>query len=116
MKGLSLFFSVFLVNRDTYSAAEFFAVALHEYDAAVVVGEKTTGKGHFQQTFPLSDGSAVAISTGKYFTPRGICLEGIGITPDVEVLVDDALAMEIYYGRLDPMEDPQILAALKALE
>lgn len=107
---------VVVVNRDTYSAAEFFAVALHEYDAAVVVGEKTTGKGHFQQTFPLSDGSAVAISTGKYFTPRGICLEGVGITPDVEVVVDEGQALEIYYGRLDPMEDPQLLAALKALE
>ena len=105
-----------LVNGDSYSAAEFFAVALQEYGAAVVVGEKTTGKGYFQQTFSLSDGSAVALSTGKYFTPNGISLEGVGITPDVEIVVDQETALEIYYGQLQSMEDPQILAALEALK
>jgi len=104
---------VVLVNGDTFSAAEFFAVALQEYEAAVVVGEKTTGKGHFQQTFSLNDGSAVALSTGKYFTPRGISLEGVGITPDVEITLDEETAAKVYYGQLDPMEDPQILAALE---
>lgn len=102
-----------LVNGNTFSAAEFFAVALQEYEAAVVVGEKTTGKGYFQQTFSLNDGSAVALSTGKYFTPKGISLEGVGITPDVEIILDEETATEVYYGRLDPMEDPQILAALE---
>ena len=47
-----------IVNLQSYSAAEFFAAALSEYDAAVVVGEKTFGKGYFQNTFALSDGSA----------------------------------------------------------
>ncbi len=105
-----------LVNRDSYSAAEFFAVALQEYEAAAVVGEKTTGKGHFQTTFQLSDGSAVALSVGKYFTPRGISLEGVGITPDIEVFVEEGIYADIYYGQLEPGEDPQIQAALKALE
>lgn len=58
-----------LVNEESYSAAEFFAAALQEYDAAAVVGAKTYGKGNFQNTFRLSDGSAIAISVGKYFTP-----------------------------------------------
>jgi len=58
-----------LVNADSYSAAEFFAAALAEYDAAVVVGEKTSGKGHFQYTYELNVGSAVALSVGKYYTP-----------------------------------------------
>jgi len=105
-----------LVNGSSYSAAEFFAAALSEYDAAVTVGEKTTGKGHFQNTFPLPDGSAVAISTGRYKTPKGVSLEGVGITPDVEITVDEETAYYIYAGVLDPMEDPQILAALEALK
>ena len=74
-----------LVNSESYSAAEFFAAALRDYDAAVIVGEQTSGKGYFQNTFKLNDGSAVALSTGKYFTPKGISLEGVGITPDVEI-------------------------------
>lgn len=104
-----------LVNGDSYSAAEFFAVALQEYEAATVVGEKTTGKGHFQSTFRLNDGSAVALSIGKYFTPKGISLEGVGITPDVEVPVKAETAAEIAYNRLSPEDDPQIQAALEVL-
>ena len=105
-----------LVNGSSYSAAEFFAAALREYDWATVVGEKTSGKGHFQVTFPLSDGSAVGLSIGKYFTPKGICLEGVGIEPDVLVAVDQETAAAIYAGTLDPMADPQILAAIEALK
>lgn len=105
-----------LVNGESYSAAEFFAVALQEYGAAVVVGEKTSGKGYFQTTFTLSDGSAVALSIGKYFTPNGISLEGVGITPNVEVPVDEETMLSIYYGQLKPEEDPQVLAAMKALK
>ena len=105
-----------LVNGSSYSAAEFFAAALREYDWAVVVGEKTSGKGHYQVTFPLSDGSAVGLSIGKYFTPKGVCLEGVGIEPDIPVAVDQQTAAGIYAGTLDPMEDPQILAAIAALK
>ncbi len=105
-----------LVNSESYSAAEFFAAALSEYEAAVVIGEHTSGKGYFQSTHLLNDGSAVALSIGKYFTPKGISLEGVGITPDVEVPVDEQTASDIYFGYLEPMEDPQILAALEALK
>ena len=51
-----------LVNGDSYSAAEFFAAALREYGVATLVGTQTCGKGYFQTTFQLSDGSAIAIS------------------------------------------------------
>jgi carboxyl-terminal processing protease len=105
-----------LVNENSYSAAEFFAVALHEYDWATVVGTQTSGKGHYQVTYRLSDGSAVGLSIGKYFTPSGVSLEGVGITPGVYVEVDDATFAAIYYGTLDPMEDPQILSAINALK
>lgn len=104
-----------LVNGSSYSAAEFFAVALSEYEAAVVVGEKTCGKGYYQTTIKLDDGSAVGLSTGEYFTPKGKNLAGFGITPDVVIPVDEETAAAIYAGILDPMEDPQIQAALEAL-
>lgn len=105
-----------LVNGDSYSAAEFFAAALQEYEAAIVVGEHTSGKGHFQTTYQLSDGSAVALSIGRYYTPKGVCLEGVGIEPDVPVTVDEDTAMEIYFDSLPWEEDPQIQAALDALK
>lgn len=104
-----------LVNGDSYSAAEFFAAALDEYDAAVVVGEQTSGKGYFQVTFSLPDGSAVALSIGKYFTPQGKSLEGVGITPELVIPVDEKTAAGIYAGTIKPMEDPQILKAIEAL-
>ena len=105
-----------LVNASSYSAAEFFAAALGEYDAAIVVGEQTVGKGYFQTTYQLSDGSAVALSIGKYFTPKGISLAETGVTPDVVVTVEDSVAADIYYGLLTPHQDPQIQAAVKALK
>ena len=105
-----------LVNGSSYSAAEFFAAALQEYDAAVVVGEKTTGKGYFQTVIRLNDGSAVGLSVGKYFTPSGISLEGIGITPDKIITVDEETAAAIYSGTIDPKDDNQLQAALAALK
>lgn len=105
-----------LVNGDTYSAAEFFAAALDEYDAAIVVGEQTTGKGYFQSTFELDDGSAVGISIGKYTTPNGVSLADIGLTPEVYVEVDEETAYLIYAGMLDPADDPQVQAAVEALK
>ncbi len=105
-----------LVNADSYSAAEFFAAALQDYEAAVVVGEQTVGKGYFQTTYTLSDGSAVALSIGEYFTPKGENLAGVGITPDISVPVDEEAADGIYLGTLEPEKDPQIQAAVKALK
>lgn len=104
-----------LVNGKSYSAAEFFAAALGDYDAATIVGEKTYGKGYFQQAYQLNDGSAVGLSVGKYYTPSGQNLAGIGLTPDVEVEVDEETFQAIYYGNLDWAEDPQILAAIDIL-
>ncbi len=104
-----------LVNSESYSAAEFFAAALKDYDAAIIVGEQTSGKGYFQQTYSLPDGSAVALSVGKYYTPKGESLEGIGITPDVVCPVDEDTAYKIYTEALLPEEDPQIQGAVQAL-
>ena len=105
-----------LVNGSSYSAAEFFAAALREYEWATVAGQQTSGKGYFQVVYKLSDGSAVGVSIGKYVTPKGVSLEGVGITPDHVVEVDKTTAAAIRAGTLDPMEDPQVLAAIQALK
>lgn len=107
---------VVLCNEDSYSAAEFFAAAIQEYEAGTVIGMPTCGKGYFQYTYRLSDGSAVGLSVGKYFTPSGKSLADVGIQPDITVEVDDDTYAKIYYGQLDPMEDPQILAAIDVLK
>lgn len=106
---------VVLVNADSYSAAEFFAAALQEYDAATIVGTQTCGKGNFQQTFSLGDGSAVGLSVGKYYTPSGRNLEGIGVTPDVSVSLSEEAELQLAYGLLLPEEDPQVQEALALL-
>ena len=93
-----------LVNADTYSAAEFFAAALQDYNWAEIVGERTTGKSRSQQTIELSDGSAVHISTARYLTPAGIDLaEQGGLIPDQEVA-------------LTATGDAQLNAALSAVQ
>lgn len=106
-----------LVNGSSYSAAEFFAAALGEYDAAIIVGEQTCGKGYFQQTYRLADGSAATISVGKYYTPKGVSLaEAGGLTPDIVLEVDDETQALIYAHLLEPAEDAQLQAAVAALK
>lgn len=105
-----------LVNSESISAAEFFAAALDEYEAATVVGEQTIGKGYFQQAYRLSDGSAVGLSVGRYTTPNGVSLTDVGITPDVVVEVEDELFWQIYYGNVQWQEDPQVMAAVEVLK
>ena len=107
---------VVLINSESISAAEFFAAAMSEYEAATLVGEQTIGKGYFQQAYELSDGSAVGLSVGKYTTPNGVSLTNVGLTPDVPVEVDEELFWQIYYGNVEWNEDPQILAAIEVLK
>ena len=102
-------------NQDSYSAAEFFPAAIQEYGAGTVVGTPTCGKGYFQYTYELSDGSAVGLSAGKYFTTSGRSLAGEGIQPDVLVEMDEETEAALYFGTLSPQEDPQIQKAVEIL-
>lgn len=104
-----------LVNENTYSAAELFAVDLSEYGVARIFGQKTSGKGFFQQVFQFSDGSAAGISVGRYYTSQGNNLEGIGLTPDEEIKLDDESEALLYNGMLEPENDAQLQAALNYL-
>lgn len=106
-----------LVNGNSYSAAEFFAAALSEYEWATVIGEQTEGKSYFQNTIELGDGSAIGLSVGKYFTPNGVSLAEVGgLVPDVEIIADEQTAALIYSGTLEPANDPQIQAAVRILQ
>lgn len=104
-----------LTNEYSISAAEFFAAALQEYEAAAVVGERTTGKGYSQQTYQLSDGSSVHISTSRYYTPKGNSLADTGVTPDILAEVDEEEFRLLAEGRLERENDSQLRAALDYL-
>lgn len=104
-----------LVNEESYSAAEFFAAALQEYDWAEIVGTQTYGKGNFQSAFMLSDGSMVNLSIGKYYTPSGKSLTETGVTPDAVVELDEEAEVRLYYGMLEMADDAQFQAAIALL-
>jgi carboxyl-terminal processing protease len=76
---------VVLVNPSTASAAEVVAGALQDRNRAVIVGTRTYGKGSVQEPSPLSDGSALELTVGRYLTPAGRSLDGVGVEPDVVV-------------------------------
>ncbi|GAA0957525.1 S41 family peptidase [Actinocorallia libanotica] len=81
---------VVLVDKGTASAAEIVTGALRDRDRAVIVGSATFGKGTVQEPVRLSDGSAVELTVGRYLTPAGHNLEGVGIEPDITAGSSDA--------------------------
>lgn len=93
---------VVLVNGNSASASEVFTGALKDYGAALIVGTKTFGKGIVQTLLPLSDGSAVKLTTNHYYTPEGHDIHGKGIEPDVEIeLNEEAAVMPVIPKELD---------------
>lgn len=82
---------VILVNRDTASAAEILAGALQDRNRAVVIGERTQGKGTVQEFITLNDGSKLELTVAKYRTPLGRVIDGEGIEPDLAA-TDDEIA------------------------
>jgi len=74
-----------LINEGSASGSEIVAGALQDYRRAIVVGTKSFGKGSVQTVIPLSDGSALRLTTSKYFTPLGHEIHGKGVIPDIAV-------------------------------
>ena len=103
---------VVITNEYSISAAEFFAAVLQEYGVATIVGDKTIGKGYAQTLIPLSEG-AVNLSTLKYYTPKGVSLAGVGITPDVEISLSDEDFYNFY--SLTDEQDTQLQKALETV-
>jgi len=77
---------VLLVDSGSASASEIVAGALKNNKRALVIGERTFGKGSVQQIFDLKDGSALKLTIADYLTPGHISIQDVGITPDIEVL------------------------------
>ena len=96
--------TVVLVNEGSASASEILAGALQDYDKAVIVGEKTFGKGSVQSLEGLKDGSAVKITIAEWLTPKKRLIDEEGIAPDVEI----SLTREDYEANRDPQLDKAI--------
>jgi len=101
-----------MINGNSASAAEIFAAAMQDYDAATLVGTTSFGKGIVQSILPLTDGTAVKITISRYFTPNGVCIHGEGVTPDVEVELNDELKQLVIIPK---DQDNQLAEAVKAV-
>ena len=106
---------VILVNGNTASAAELFTSAMMDFDYAYVIGTQTYGKGTVVGVFPLSDGSAVNISMQHFYPPESDNFEGVGITPD-EVLDLDDNAKKISFSKLTYENDNQLQRAVEVIK
>ena len=101
-----------LVNAYTASASEITAGAIEDSGVGTLIGTKTYGKGVVQTIFPLRDGSAVKVTTARYFTPAGHDINTVGIQP--QILAEIPKDVKIRPGY--PNEDPQLQRALDFLE
>jgi len=108
--------AVVLADRYSYSAAEYFAAILREYDYAEIVGEQTTGKGRSQQVIELPGGGAINISTAQYLTKNRVSLHDAGgIIPDHQIILTDDEHSMFLSGRLANEDDPQLRQAIELL-
>ena len=97
-----------LVNENSASASEVVAGALQDYDRGLLIGTKTYGKGSINHFRELSDGSAIYITIGRWYTPNGRQIEGNGLIPDVVV---DRTEQDIQEGK-----DPQLDKAVEYIK
>ncbi|MBE5997499.1 MAG: hypothetical protein E7240_09180, partial [Lachnospiraceae bacterium] len=100
-----------LVNQNSASASEIFAGAVKDRKAGVIVGQTTYGKGIVQSFLPLFDNSAVKITTAYYYTPDGVNINGTGITPDLEVEMEEDGVMDT--GETDTQYQAAVAELLK---
>ena len=102
-----------LINENSASAAEIFAGAIKDYDYGTLIGTKSFGKGIVQTVKQLKDGSAIKLTTAKYYTPNGNYIHEVGIEPDVELEYEYTGDTNEDY---DKSQDNQIQKALEILE
>lgn len=106
---------VILTNAQTASASEVFTSSLHDNGKAYTVGTKTYGKGVVQTIFDLGDKSIAKITTAKYFTPKNVCIDKIGLEPDKKVELDEKYKnMSVKY--IPDGEDAQLNAAVEVMK
>ncbi len=112
-----------LINHGTASAAEIVTGALRDNNRAIVLGQKSFGKGLVQTVIPLEENYAVKLTTAYYYTPDGICIDKIGIKPDIEIpeveiseKKDSKEEKEVFKHFPDPEKDFQVKMALSILK
>jgi carboxyl-terminal processing protease len=114
--------TVVLINKGSASASEILASALRDNNRAILLGETTFGKGSVQTIIPLSDGSALRLTTSKYYTPQGISIHEKGIQPDIVVSKEVTDSKEDVFEQLQKKadfeykKDYQILRALDLIK
>ena len=102
-----------LMNGNSASASEILAGALQDYEAAKIVGTQSYGKGIVQSVIDLQDGTALKLTTAKYYTPDGNNIHEIGITPDVEIDLPEELKTMV---EIPFEEDVQLQKAIEVLQ
>ncbi|KYC38420.1 peptidase S41 [Scytonema hofmannii PCC 7110] len=109
---------VILVDKGSASASEILSGALQDNKRAVLVGSQTFGKGLVQSVRPLDDGSGIAVTIAKYFTPSGKDINKSGIHPDVVVDLNDKQRQDLWLGereKVGTLQDPQFAKAVEVL-
>ncbi len=109
---------VILVNKGSASASEILSGAMQDNKRAVLVGSQTFGKGLVQSVRPLDDGSGVAVTIAKYFTPDGRDINKHGIDPDVKVELTEKQEQDLWLrdrDKLGTLQDPQFAKAVEVL-
>lgn len=104
---------VLLVNHNAASASEIMAGAIQDREAGILVGTTTYGKGIVQVTSSFDDGTAIKVTTSKYYTPNGSYIHQIGITPDIIIDLPEGLS---FAALTSHEEDIQLQTALEALK
>ncbi len=113
---------IVLVNKGSASGSEILAAALRDNKRAVIMGEPTFGKGSVQTIVPLSDGSALRLTTSRYYTPSGVSIHEEGVAPDIVVKRQEVDKEEDVFRRLrkdngfDYQKDYQIIRALDLMK
>lgn len=101
-----------LINGNSASASELFTGAIKDYGIATLIGETTYGKGIVQSIYRLPDGSGMKFTTDEYLTPNGNHINGIGVTPDIEVTIPEEAYED---GEVTREEDTQLQKAIEVL-
>lgn len=102
-----------LINENSASASELMAGSLQAHDKAIIVGKKSFGKAVGQTPYRLTDGSAIYLTSARYFTPLGKCIDKKGIVPDIEVDLPEELKDII--SDVDTAKDTQLKTAIEAV-